>query len=232
MFNNTKYNTNKKLRNKVRVENKLIIDPEHTLIGLKSALKVVKDIARRGGTILLVGNSPKYKYIMQSYNLEVGQPFMYRSWVNGLLSNEALLKDHLMRHGFKIDRAPMSDWLRRNKVSDFLMKYEGYINNLKQPSLVVFINTSTLGDALDEVNALNIPSIGLATTSMDASQLTYPIPSNDQSLKTISLFVALIKQSITEGTHQRKRVLKYLEKRAPKKLKQRPTPKKYRTNKK
>merc|ERR1712100_267825 len=108
----------------------------------------------------------------------------------------------------------------------------GYINNLNQPSLVVFINTSILSDALDEVNALNIPSVGLATTSMDASQLTYPIPSNDRSLKTVSLFVELIKQSITEGTNQRKRILKYLAKHAPKKLKQRPIPKKYRTNNK
>jgi ribosomal protein S2 len=135
---------------------------------------------------------------------------MYRSWVNGILSNDTLLKDHLVRYGFKIDRAPMSDWLRRNKVSDFLMKYEGYLNCLKQPNLVIFLNTSRLSDALDEVNSLNIPSIGLSTTSMDTSKLTYPIPSNDQSLKTLTLFVELVIQSIKEGGRQREILLKHM----------------------
>ena len=76
---------------------------------------------------------------MQQYAFEVNQPYMYRSWVNGLLSNDTLLKDHLVRYGFKIDRAPMSDWLRRNKVTDFLMKYEGYINAFK-PTIFSYLS--------------------------------------------------------------------------------------------
>ena len=84
-------------------------------------------------------------------------------------------------------------------------------DSLKQPSLVIFLNTTQLSDALDEVNSLNIPSIGLATTSMDRSKLTYPIPSNDQSLKTLATFVELVKQAIKEGANQRKTVLKHIE---------------------
>lgn len=217
MSNKTQFTNNKNSNIKVRVTKKLVINPQHTLIGLKGALKLIKDISRKGGTILLVGSNPKYRSLMQNYALEVGQPFMYRSWVNGLLSNDTLLKDHLVKYGFKIDRAPMSDWLRRNKVSDFLMKYEGYVNCLKRPSLVIFLNTSRLSDALDEVNSLNIPSVGLATTSMDTSKLTHPIPSNDHSLKTLNLFVEFVKQSIKEGAKQRKTVLKYMARRTNKK---------------
>ena len=207
----------KNSHNPVRLTKKLVINPQHTLIGLKRALKLVKHISRNGGTILLVGNNIKYRPLMQSYNLDVGQPYMYRSWINGLLSNDTLLKDHLMKYGFKIDRAPMSDWLRRNKVSDFLMKYEGYVNCLKKPSLVIFLNTSRLSDALDEVNSLNIPSIGLATTSMDISKLSHPIPSNDQSLKTLTTFVELVKQSIKEGSKERNTILKYMNQKISKK---------------
>jgi len=217
MSNKTQLTNNKNSSTQIRVTKKLVINPQYTLSSLKRALKVIKDISRGGGTVLLVGSNPKYRSIMQNYALEVGQPFMYRSWVNGLLSNDTLLKDHLVKYGFKIDRAPMSDWLRRNKVSDFLMKYEGYVNCLKQPSLVIFLNTSRLSDALDEVNSLNIPSIGLSTTSMDTSKLTYPIPSNDQSLKTVTLFVELVKQSIKEGAKQRKTVLKHIAQRTDKK---------------
>ena len=203
---------NKKLYSQVKIKQKLVINPQHTLIGLKRALPVIEDISRQGGTILLVGNNTKYRPLMQQYNIDVQQPYMYRSWVNGLLSNETLLKDHLMKYGFKIDRAPMSDWLRRNKVTDFLMKYEGYINMLNKPSLIIFLNTSHLSDALAEANSLNIPSIGLATTSMDASELTYPIPSNDRSLKTIALFLELVKQSIRNGAKQRKALLAHISK--------------------
>ena len=211
MSNKTQLTKNKNSSTHLRVTKKLVINPQQTLIGLKRALKFVESMSCKGGTILLVGNNPKYKYLMESYAQEVEQPFMYRSWVNGLLSNETLLKDHLFTYGFKIDRTPMSDWLRRNKVADFLMKYEGYLNSLKQPSLVIFLNTTQLSDALDEVNSLNIPSIGLATTSMDRSKLTYPIPSNDQSLKTLATFVELVKQAIKEGANQRKTVLKHIE---------------------
>lgn len=211
MSNKTQFINKIRPKAHVKVVKKLVINPKDTLIGLKGALNVIKNISAGGGTILLVGNNPKYKYLMESYAQEVEQPFMYRSWVNGLLSNETLLKDHLFTYGFKIDRTPMSDWLRRNKVADFLMKYEGYLNSLKQPSLVIFLNTTQLSDALDEVNSLNIPSIGLATTSMDRSKLTYPIPSNDQSLKTLATFVELVKQAIKEGANQRKTVLKHIE---------------------
>jgi len=210
MSNKTQLTKNKNSSTHLRVTKKLVINPQQTLIGLKRALKFVESMSCKGGTILLVGSNTKYRHIMQNYAREVGQPFMYRSWVNGILSNDTLLKDHLVRYGFKIDRAPMSDWLRRNKVSDFLMKYEGYLNCLKQPNLVIFLNTSRLSDALDEVNSLNIPSIGLSTTSMDTSKLTYPIPSNDQSLKTLTLFVELVIQSIKEGRRQREILLKHM----------------------
>ena len=203
---------NTKLYNRVKVKQKLVINPQHTLLGLKRALPVIEAISRQGGTILLVGSNTKYRKLMQRYAIEVQQPYMYRSWVNGLLSNETLLKDHLMKYGFKIDRAPMSGWLRRNKVTDFLMKYEGYINNLSRPSLVIFLNTSHLSDALAEANSLNIPSIGLTTTSMDASELTYPIPSNDRSLKTLALFLELVKQAIKTGAKQRKTLLNHISK--------------------
>merc|ERR1712078_725094 len=122
---------------------------------------------------------------MQQYAFEVNQPYMYRSWVNGLLSNDTLLKD-------------------------FLMKYEGYINVLKKQSLVIFLNTSRLSDALAEANSLNIPSIGLSTTAMDASALTYPIPSNDHSMKTLALFLELVKKSIKTGATKRKLLLNHI----------------------
>ena len=157
------------------------------------ALKVTKDIVRRGGTVLLVGSNPKYKPVLKSYYLDVKQPYMGHSWVNGVLSNGQFLNDFIPRYGFKMDRAPLSEWLSYNKVSDFLTKFEGYVGCLEKPSLVIFLNTSDLGDAVNEVNSLNIPSMGLTTTSLDISKLTYAIPSNDQSLKTISLFVNLIK---------------------------------------
>lgn len=208
-LNNNRY---KKDYSQIKVKQKLVINPQHTLLGLKRALPVIEEISRQGGTILLIGNNTKYKKLMQQYAIEVQQPYMYRSWVNGLLSNDTLLKDHLMKYGFKIDRAPMSDWLRRNKVTDFLMKYEGYINVLKKPSLVIFLNTSRLSDALAEANSLNIPSIGLATTAMDASALTYPIPSNDHSLKTLALFLELVKQSIKTGAKKRKVLLNHISK--------------------
>ena len=203
-------NQNKKNYSQIKVKKKLVINPQHTLLGLKRALPIIEEISFRGGTILLVGSNTKYRKLMQQYAFEVNQPYMYRSWVNGLLSNDTLLKDHLMKYGFKIDRAPMSDWLRRNKVTDFLMKYEGYINVLKKPSLVIFLNTSRLSDALAEANSLNIPSIGLSTTAMDASALTYPIPSNDHSMKTLALFLELVKKSIKTGATKRKLLLNHI----------------------
>ena len=69
-----------------------------------------------------------------------------------------------------------------------------------------------MSDALAEANSLNIPSIGLCTTSMNASELTYPIPANDQSLKTLALFLELVKQSIKKGAKERKTLLNYITK--------------------
>ena len=132
---------------------------------------------------------------MKQYAHDVKQPYVYRTWVNGLLSNDTILGSHLVRFGFKLDRTPLSDWLKRNKAADFLMKYEGYINHLTRPTLVVFLNTSRLSDALNEVNSLKIPSLGLATTSMDLNLLTYPIPSNDRSPKNCKFICRISKTS-------------------------------------
>ena len=79
----------------------------------------------------------------------------------------------------------------------------------RTPFIIIFLKQG-LGDAVNEVNSLNIPSIGLATTSLDISKLTYAVPSNDQSLKTISLFVNLIKLAIKDGQKQRQLVLDHM----------------------
>ena len=58
----------KKLKH-IRVSNRLVIDPQQTLVGLKKSLKFIKDINRQGGTILLVGNDPKFKSVMKNFIL-------------------------------------------------------------------------------------------------------------------------------------------------------------------
>ena len=67
------------------------------------------------------------------------------------------------------------------------------------------------------MSSLKIPSVGLATTSMDLNLLTYPIPSNDRSLKTISLFVELVKEAIREGQGERETILNYVKSHKQKK---------------
>ena len=50
---------------------------------------------------------------MKQYAQDVKQPYVYRSWVNGLLSNDTILGAHLVRFGFKLEKAPLSDWLKQ-----------------------------------------------------------------------------------------------------------------------
>ena len=70
-------NQNKKNYSQIKVKQKLVINPQHTLLGLKRALPIIEEISFRGGTILLVGSNTKYRKLMQQYAFEVNQPGRY-----------------------------------------------------------------------------------------------------------------------------------------------------------
>ncbi|RMZ88012.1 hypothetical protein DV736_g4758, partial [Chaetothyriales sp. CBS 134916] len=174
-----------------------IISLDITYAYLKRAAKVVEEVARRGGVILFVGTRKGQTDIIVRAAKRSSAYHIYSRWVPGTLSNGQQL---LGRCAVKVV----------NILDDELAEYrESLSKNRHQvvkPDLVIVLNPMENEVCLHECGSYGIPTIGVIDTNANPSHVTYPIPANDDSLRSIALISGVLSRSAQEGQRLRKEV--------------------------
>ena len=186
-----------------------IISLDTTFAHLRRASKVVHEVARRGGIILFVGTrgtiSPTFSEIVIAAAERAKGYHIFNRWTPGTLTNgQQILNGHEAKvidmHDATI--GPATDHYRsmaRSGSTGFNQPAVGVL----RPDLVVVLNCLENHVCLHECSLQNIPTIGIVDTDVNPSWVTYPIPANDDSLRSVALIAGVLSMEARDGQNQR-----------------------------
>lgn len=186
-----------------------IIDLTKTVINLEQALDFIGKTAAEGKQILFVGTKRQAQEIVKQTAIDTNMPYVTERWLGGMLTNWNTIGDrvkHLqdlenrMASGELANKYSKLEVQRYQEEIDQLNTIYGGIKTLnKRPGAVFIVDVINDANAVKEANKINIPIVALVDTNADPSLVAYPIPSNDDAIKTIELMLDYIKQAINEG---------------------------------
>ncbi|GAA1961293.1 30S ribosomal protein S2 [Microbacterium aquimaris] len=190
-----------------------IIDLQQSLSYIDRAYEFVKETVAHGGTVLFVGTKKQAQEIIAEQATRVGQPYVNQRWLGGLLTNFATVSKRLARmkelEELDFDDPAASGFtkkelLLKKRELDKLHKSLGGIRNLqKTPSAIWVVDAKREHLAVDEATKLGIPIIGILDTNADPDEFQYPIPGNDDAIRSVSLLTRIIADAAAEGLIQR-----------------------------
>jgi len=185
-----------------------VIDLEQTLIKLDQALTYVRDTTARGGVILFLGTKRQARDIIKTYALDCGMPYVSGRWLGGTLTNynEVI---RLVRHFNDLKSQQVSGALAKytkkeqanfaKEIEDLENKVGGIKAITRPPDAIFVIDVKKEKTAVAEAWTRKIPIIALTDTNVNPEDVTYPIPSNDDAVKTIELMTRLVAEAVKEG---------------------------------
>ncbi|WP_308493804.1 30S ribosomal protein S2 [Microbacterium terrisoli] len=190
-----------------------IIDLQQSLAYIDRAYEFVKETVAHGGTILFVGTKKQAQEVLAEQATRVGQPYVNQRWLGGLLTNFSTVSKRLqrMKELEELDYENPSEsgftkkeLLLKKRELDKLHKSLGGIRNLqKTPSALWVVDAKREHLAIDEAKKLGIPVIGILDTNADPDEIQYPIPGNDDAIRSVSLLTRIIADAAAEGLIQR-----------------------------
>ncbi|MBS1905366.1 MAG: 30S ribosomal protein S2 [Actinobacteria bacterium] len=186
-----------------------IIDLQQSLGYIDKAYDFVKETVAHGGTILFVGTKKQAQEILAEQATRVGQPYVNQRWLGGLLTNFSTIAKRLarMKELEELDYEnpaasgfTKKELLLKKRELDKLHKSLGGIRNLtKTPSALWVVDAKREHLAIDEAKKLGIPVIGILDTNADPDDFQYPIPGNDDAIRSVSLLTRIIADAAAEG---------------------------------
>lgn len=185
-----------------------IIDLQKTLVRAQKAADFVKDVAANGGRLIFVGTKKQAIEPVMEAAQRCGQYYVTKRWLGGMLTNFETIKSSIdqMR---KIDKLKESGELNfltkkeRARIEKEYLKLSEFLNgirDLKQmPSAMFVVDLPKEHIAVAEAKRLGIPVVAIADTNSDPENVEYPIPGNDDAIRSIKLFATLVAESYIEG---------------------------------
>ncbi|MGN6198969.1 30S ribosomal protein S2 [Humibacter sp.] len=189
-----------------------IIDLQQSLAYIDKAYDFVKETVAHGGTVLFVGTKKQAQNAIAEQAQRVGQPYVNQRWLGGLLTNFQTVSKRLarMKELEELDFEGTTsgftkkELLIKKRELDKLHKSLGGIRNLsKTPSAIWVVDTKKEHLAIDEARKLGIPVIAILDTNCDPDEVQYPIPGNDDAIRSVSLLTRIVADAAAEGLIQR-----------------------------
>ena len=193
-------------RNKIH-----IIDLEKTVPMLYSALETIHEIAKKGGKILFVGTKRSASDIIASSAINCGQFYVNHRWLGGMLTNwETVSKSikRLKELESKIETGEINNLTKKEKLNIERSKEKlelnlGGIKNMPGlPDAIFVIDINKESIAVQEAKKLNIPVVAICDTNTDPNNIDFPIPGNDDAVRSISLYCDLFGSAILSGMEE------------------------------
>lgn len=190
-----------------------IIDLQKTLRYFRYVYNVVKESAAEGKTIMFVGTKKQAGETIKQYAQMVNAPYVDYRWLGGMLTNFNTIKKSIrklelieeMEKSSQIDLLTKKEKLMLTRKKEKLEKYLGGIRHMKKlPDMIFVIDVAKEHIAVEEANYLGIKVIAPLDTNCDPDKVNYPIPGNDDAIRSIQLFCKEIAEAIIEGRSSNK----------------------------
>ena len=185
-----------------------IIDLQQTLPRVESAYGFVRDLVAGGGNILFVGTKKQAQDPIKSYADRCGMPYVNERWLGGMLTNfetmskrvGKMLEYERMVASGETDVMIKKEALLLNRELTKLQKNLGGLRDLKKaPDAIFVLDTVKEHIAVTEARKLGIPVVAVVDTNVNPEVVDYPIPGNDDAIRSNSLFARVIADAVAEG---------------------------------
>ena len=187
-----------------------IIDLQKTSTCIVEAYEAARAIAKEGKPILFVGTKKQAQLVIETEAKRCGMPFVSNRWLGGMLTNFTTIKKSIARlkriekmesDGTYESLTKEVSLLTKEKVK--LEKNLGGLKDMKElPGALFIIDTKKEAIAITEAKKLGIPVIAVVDTNCDPTNITYPIPGNDDAIRAISLFVEIISRAVIDADNE------------------------------
>ena len=185
-----------------------IIDLRQTARMLRDAYQFLRDIVSQGEVVLFVGTKRQAAETIAEEAERCGMYYVNERWLGGMLTNFETIKKSINRldNLEKMEQEGTFERLPKKEVMDLKRQKERLERNLsgirkmqKLPGAIIIIDTIKEKIAVAEARKLSIPSIAIVDTKCDPDQIDYPIPGNDDAIRSIKLICEKLADSIAEG---------------------------------
>ncbi len=192
-------------RNKIH-----IINLEKTLPLFNEAMKFVRQLSARRGTILVVGTKRQAREMIAQEARRCGMPFVDQRWLGGMLTNFKTVKGSLKKlKDMQATKEAGTEAMIKKEALMFdreLAKLEKDIGGIQEmgalPDALFVIDVGYHKIAVAEANKLGIPVIGVVDSNHTPDGVQYVIPGNDDSAKAVALYARALADAVLEGRSQ------------------------------
>ena len=186
-----------------------IIDLQQSLDFIDRAYEFIKETVAHGGTVLYVGTKKQAQEAIAEQARRVGMPFVNQRWLGGMLTNFSTVYKRLQRLK-ELDEIDFEDvagsgmtkkeLLHLRRERDKLDRSLGGIKDMaRTPSALWIVDTKKEHIAVSEARKLGIPVIAILDTNCDPDEVTYPIPGNDDAIRSVSLLTRVVADAVADG---------------------------------
>jgi len=189
-------------------KNIYIIDLQKTLRYFKYTYNIVRDFAAEGKTVLFVGTKKQAVNVIKEEAIRCGMPYVNHRWLGGMMTNFETVKKSIrkldiiekMEETGQINLLTKKERLILSRTKAKLEKYIGGIRHLNTtPDVLFVIDAVKERIAIAEAIRLGIPVVAPLDTNCDPDVIDYPIPGNDDAIRSVHLFAKTMADAIIEG---------------------------------
>ena len=184
-----------------------IINLESTIEGFNKASAFVKEIISKNGEILFVGTKKQAQDIVQQEADKCSMFYIVERWLGGTLTNFSTIKKSIKRlkmlekegsNLYENLTKKETQMLNRERVK-LADQHRGIKDMRRLPDAVIVVDAQYEDTAIREAKRLYIPVIAIVDSNTDPTKVDYPIPANDDSIRTIQLIIAALADAINEA---------------------------------
>jgi small subunit ribosomal protein S2 len=186
-----------------------IIDLQQSLSYIDSAYEFIRETVAHGGTILYVGTKKQAQEAIAEQARRVGMPFVNQRWLGGMLTNFSTVFKRLQRLK-ELEELDFNDvagsgmtkkeLLQLKRERDKLDKTLGGIRDMSRvPSAIWVVDTKKEHIAVNEARKLGIPVVAILDTNCDPDEVNYPIPGNDDAIRSVALLTRVVADAVADG---------------------------------
>ncbi|MBN4059406.1 30S ribosomal protein S2 [Dehalococcoides mccartyi] len=185
-----------------------IIDLSKTVTLLKTAKDFVEEIVSKGGECLMVGTKAQAQGAIKEQANRAGAMYINQRWLGGMMTNFQTIQARIERLVFLEDAFAKGTVVSQTKRESLMLaseverlnKFFGGIKEMeKLPQVLFIVDIEKENIAVSEARRLGIPIVAIVDTNCDPTQVDYPIPGNDDSVRSITLIAQHIAEAIASG---------------------------------
>ena len=184
-----------------------IIDLDSTIKAVNEAASYVKKVVSKDGEILFVGTKKQAQDIVQQEADRCSMFYIVERWLGGTLTNFSTIKKSIKRlkllekegsNLYENMTKKETQMLNREKLK-LADQHRGIKDMRRLPDLVVIVDAQYEDTAIKEAKRLEIPTIAIVDSNTDPNKVTFPIPANDDSMRTINIIISALADAVLEA---------------------------------